>query len=884
MSKMGPMDITVNGIPAAPDPAAPLEGRDLGERALTDPTVLDLVRDGLGLTGTKLVCGTGVCGACTVLVDGTPAVACLTPCGAVEGHEITTVEGVGTAHPGGVHPVQRAFAAHDALQCGYCTPGFVVSAAAFVDRRRAEHGDVPPSRAEIAEAMAGHLCRCGAYEGIYAAVAAACAGKHDGAGDEVAPARVEAMEKLTGRAVFTADVALEGALEGVIVRSPRAHARIGTVAAGDPAGAALVDLLGDDRTVRYTGQPIAAVAAPTRAGALAAAAAVRVEYTPLPAALDPATADGPKAPAVYAAKAARQGAPRSNEAPLGPARWEGNVRGPSSSSWRGGTAVRRIAAARERGDERLVTGTYRTAVQAHTAMEPHACVARWDGGDLHLHVSTQSVAKVAEEAARRWRLEPSRVRVVAEHVGGGFGAKVGLGTEAVAAAELARACGAPVRVALTRAEEMTDGGGRPATRTEIALLADEDGGLAALAMDVHGDGGVSVGTNSAALARYMYGNAPRRLRDFDVLTHRPPGRPFRGPGGPPMAWALEQAVDEMAERLGEDPVALRRRWDGNPKRAHLYDWAAALPAWAERTPPGSGNGRFRRGVGLAAANWLYLLDPATEVELTVEDGTVVARTATQDIGTGSRSVVAGIVRAELGLPAERVRVELGRSGTVHGPASAASSGTPSVAPAARDAAARLRAALGVAEPRSVLAALDGAGEVRVVGRRRRDHRGYVTPFPLGGLSIGRGFAGAVNVTEVEVDTRLGTVRATRVWCGVAAGRVYEERLARSQCEGGVVQGIGYALYERRHDDPSTGVVLTDNLEDYHIPGIGDTPEISVHFHQDGWDHVTGRGVGLGEISTVAVAASVGSAVYNATGWRPHELPVRPDRLLEGIAR
>jgi len=160
----------------------------------------------------------------------------------------------------------------------------------------------------------------------------------------------------------------------------------------------------------------------------------------------------------------------------------------------------------------------------------------------------------------------------------------------------------------------------------------------------------------------------------------------------------------------------------------------------------------------------------------------------------------------------------------------------------------------------------------------------VTPFPIGGLAIGRGFAGAVHLSEVEVDTRLATVRVTRVWCGVAAGRIYAERLARSQCEGGVIQGIGYALFEQRHVDPATGVVLTDNLDDYRIPGIGDTPEISVHFHQEGWEHVTGRGVGLGEISTVGVAASIGNAVHAATGWRPLDLPIRPDRLREGISQ
>jgi xanthine dehydrogenase YagR molybdenum-binding subunit len=837
------MKITVNGV-----------ATEVG----ADGPAVHAIRDQLGLTGTKLVCGTGVCGACTIAVDGTPMVSCLLPCSALDGRTVTTVEGID-------HPVQRAFAAHDGLQCGYCTPGFIVEAAAFVDRWRAAHGDTAPARRQIADAMAGHLCRCGAYEGIYAAIAAACEGRHD-----TEPARVEAMEKVTGRAKYTTDIRLDGQLEGVIVRSDKAHA---TVVAVNANGATLVDLLPEDRTVRYAGQPVAVVAGATREEAWAAAARVEVEYRELPAALDidrsappAALGDAPDAAAVYDARS-RKRAPSANEGLTPPARWNGNLRGPSSAmSWRSGTAVRRIRS----GDGTLVTGTFTTAVQVHTPLEPHACVAHWDpSGELHLYMSTQTVDAVAGQAAKRWGLQRRQVHVIAEHVGGGFGSKSGLTVDAVAAAELARATGAPVRVVLSRAEELTDAGNRPGTDTDLALLADGKGNLAALTMDVRGHGGIAIGSGSAGLARLMYGTAPRRLRDYDAVTNHPPGTPFRGPGAPPMHWALEQAVDEMAHRLGEDPLALRRRWDGNPKRQALYTWAGNLPVWRDRPATGSQLGRYRRGVGVAAGNWLYIVNPTAEVELTVVDGVVVARSATQDIGTGTRSVLTGILRAELGLPASRIRVEIGRTGTVPGPPSTGSQATTSIAPAARDAARRLRA-LGIA---------DGA---RVVGRRHRDRRGYLTPFSLRGLAVGRGLSAAVHVTEVEVDTRLGRIRPLRVWGGIAVGHIYAPRLARSQCEGGIVQGIGFALYEQRHADPLTGRVLTVNLEDYRLPGIGDTPEITIHFHTEGWDHVNGGGVGLGEISTIGVAASVGNAVHNATGWRPYDLPIRPDRLLEGL--
>ncbi|MFK0013134.1 molybdopterin-dependent oxidoreductase [Streptomyces sp. NPDC091027] len=853
------MEFEVNGAPCAVD-------------VDDDPAAVEVVRDRLGLTGTKLVCADGVCGACTVQVDGEPRVSCLTPAAALAGRRVTTVEGLAD------HPVARAFAGEDALQCGYCTPGFVVAAAAFHDRWRSAHPSGRPTRERIAQELAGHLCRCGAYEGIFRAVAAACAGAYDtepAEGAEPAVPRVEAPQKAGGAARYTTDLRPEGLLEGLIIRSPHAHAHVRSLTADDVP---LVPLLPPDGVVRYVGQPVAAVAGPDRAAALAAAARVTVDYEVLPAALDVRRVRTGEGPYVYEDKAARKRAPGSGETPqLLPARWRGNLRGPSAMSRRPATAVRRITEGRARSPERVVEGEFTTAAQTHTPLEPHACLAEWIDGTLHLEVSTQSVRHVAEKAAERFGLPPDGVVAKAVHVGGGFGCKMGLTSDVVAAAELARLHGAPVRVVLDRAEELVDGGYRPGTRIRLAMVVDEAGELSALAIDADHDGGVSVGGTVAALARFMYGTSPRRLRDFDTVTHQPPGAPFRGPGGPTMCWALEQAVDEMAHRLGEDPIALRRRWDGNPKRHALYDWAAALPVWSG---PRGGTGRFRRGVGVAAANWLYFLDPGTEVELTVEDGTVVARCAVQDMGTGARTVLRRAVAAGLGLPEAKVRAEIGRSDTVHGPTSGGSRTTPSLAPAAADAADRLREALGGGDVAERLATANG---VRVTGRRPRDRRGFVVPFTLGGVAIGRGFTGSVQVSEVEVDTRLGRIRPLRVWSGVAAGRIHEDRLARSQCEGAVVQGIGYALFEERRADPLTGRVLTDNLEDYRIPGIGDTPEITVHFHQEGFGHVPGGGVGLGEIATLPTAACLANAVHDATGWRPYDMPIRPDRLLEGLA-
>src|SRR6476659_4777242 len=233
-----------------------------------DSLLIDVVRDALKLTGTKLVCGAGVCGACTVLVDGAPVVSCLMPARAAAGKSVTTVEGIGA---GKLHQVQKAFMAHDALQCGFCTPGFIVEAAAFHAGWRAAKRTATPSREDIAAALSGHLCRCGAYDNIYRAVADACAGRFDG--EYVNAPRIEARDKVTGAARYTVDIRHDGQLEGAILRSAAAHAKITGLdlapARAIPGVAAAISLLAEDNTVRYVGAPIAAVAAKDRRTALA---------------------------------------------------------------------------------------------------------------------------------------------------------------------------------------------------------------------------------------------------------------------------------------------------------------------------------------------------------------------------------------------------------------------------------------------------------------------------------------------------------------------------------------------------------------------------------------------------------------------------------------
>ncbi|HEV7407135.1 MAG TPA: molybdopterin-dependent oxidoreductase [Bradyrhizobium sp.] len=871
-----------------------------------DALLIDVVRDALNLTGTKLVCGAGVCGACTVLLDGVPVVSCLMPARNAADKLVTTVEGIGGRK---LHPVQKAFMAHDALQCGFCTPGFIVEAAAFHDRWRAATATATPSREEIGAALSGHLCRCGAYDGIFRAVAEACAGRFDG--DDIVSPRVEAREKVTGLAKFTVDIRHDGQLEGMILRSRLAHAKIVELdlapARAIPGVIAAISLLGDDRIVRYVGDPIAAVAATDGKSAIAAIAAIRIVSESLPSVLGLDAARRPDAPVVFE-KASRKRAGNVSEGAGSPAPWKGNVRGPSAAfSHKTKKARNWLAAARKAQNPLLVEGTFRTGTQQHACLEPHATVARFDGDRLTVHVSTQAVFHLMELIAKRYKLDHGKVTVIADHVGGGFGSKSSLGMETIAAIELAREAKAPVRIAFDRHEELSVTGYRPAAEVKIALLPSEAGDLRALSLTAYADTGAAVNSTIAALARLIYPAKAKQLADFDVISNLPPGAAFRGPGGPPMAFALEQAIDEAALRMKVDPIALRKRWDPDPNRQRLYDWASEVRR--NIRTPASQTGRYRRGVGVATGYWLYLWQPGSKVELAVKGGRLIASTATQDIGTGSRTVIANTVAHEFGLDPHEIEVRIGDSRLPEGPGSGGSRTTASVVPPTLLAVQKLKSAIqrnakqppipGSNAPwRGLIAASPDLSEsAKRPEDGKRLARGIRSPLKDAGtmgmifgwmmrrfsnMAIGAGVPSSVQVIEVEVDTWLGHVRVLNVHTGIAVGKIAAPALARSQAAGSVIQGIGYALYEAREIDPRSGDVLTAGMEDYRIPGMSDTPPIEVHFDEGGFDHVLGGSVGIGEVATVPTSPAIANAICNATGIRLTELPIRPDRLIAAL--
>jgi len=901
---------------AAPEPSAGLatvelqttvNGKRESLRVGPDESTLDLVRERLGLTGGKLGCGHGACGACTMQLDGRPVATCLLPAVKLEGRRLQTVEGLGQSRAAGLHPIQRAFMAEDALQCGYCTPGFVVEAAAFHDRWRATRGEATPTREQVAAALSGHLCRCGAYVAIYRAVIGACEGKYDDGPDQ--GPRVDSLAKVTGAAKYTVDVAPANLLIAKVLRSPHAHARIRSIdwteALAQPGVFGAIELTRVGHKLRFVGQEVVALAAVDAPTALAALAKIRVDYEVLAAVIGLDAALEPGAPVVYEPRKTRKRAPNGNEMPLFPVRWSGNLRGPFQLfNHHAGRAKRRIAQAKGEPGGPTITATFETQAQSHTALEPHCAVAEWlDERRLLIHLSTQAVRQVAESLAQRLGLRHDEIEVRAEHVGGGFGAKGVTSIEALAAAQLARVCGRPVKLVNDRREELTVGGLRPGIRTELTIVGgSDDRDQPAIAAVAQADAGVAIGSASMLMIRIHYPQADLALSDYDVINNGPPGSPFRGPGGPPAYFAVEQGVDALAQARGADPLALRRAWNQNENRERVFAWAASLPAWRDRPAPQSDKGRYRRGVGLASASWLYLAEPGTRVQIDAGPDGIVVSTACQDIGNGSRTVLADAVAGVLAVDPHSIRVAIGSSKAVHGPGSAGSRTATSIGPAAIDAATQLRAEL-IELARTRLGLRDAKpiaggvvqGNTKVTwdellaigptitttGKRGRDSGGFVTP-PVDGAAIGRYLSAAVQISEVEVDTRLGRVRVLQTHAGFSVGKIYSPVLARSQAEGGIVQGIGYAFYEERRLDPRHGTLLTGGLEDYRLPGLGDIGDIHVEFVPGGFDKVRGQAVGIGELCTLAPAATLANAVHDATGWRPRSLPLRPDRVLAGV--
>jgi xanthine dehydrogenase YagR molybdenum-binding subunit len=498
--------------------------------------------------------------------------------------------------------------------------------------------------------------------------------------------------------------------------------------------------------------------------------------------------------------------------------------------------------------------------------------------------------------------------VITDYCGGGFGAKFGAGNYGVLAALLAKQAAAPVRICLSRREEHLAVGNRPASEQTLTLGADGSGKLVAIELRGWGAGGAGAGAGFAGPATNLYSCPAIYTEESDVFTHTGPLAAFRAPGHPQGAFALEQSMDELAEKLGLDPLVLRERNDDHPARRVERPRGAELFGWSRRKPPGQlaaegSLGHIRRGLGMAQGVWYYLWNENSDAEVRIHrDGTVELLTGVQDIGGGIRTPLAQTVAEELGVPLSAVKVTLGDTRLPVGPGSGGSVTTASITPPARDAAFAAQRAL-IKELSPLLGAADlrrgPAGKLvgTVAGKekqwtlkeaaaklRKEQVVGTASrQSDYGTSGKAPGTLGGVQFAEVTVNTLTGVIHVERIVAAHDCGRPLNPLLTESQIHGGVIQGLSYALFEERRLDRRSGQLLNGNFEQYKVAGALDLPRIEIVLLEELHGRTSTDARGIGEPSTVPTAAAIANAVYNALGVRIRELPLTPARVLAALA-
>ncbi|TWV58754.1 xanthine dehydrogenase family protein molybdopterin-binding subunit [Streptomyces misionensis] len=688
-----------------------------------------------------------------------------------------------------------------------------------------------------------------------------------------APAeRLEGRQKVTGAARYAAEHPLSGRAHAWPVPAAVARGRVtavdtsaaraepGVLAVLTPEDAprlaapedATLAVLQDPR-VPHRGWCVALVVADTLETARAAARLVRVSYDAEPADLT-LTMDHPDG---YEPEEANAGQPGRVE--------HGDPEGAFAAARTGVDVV------------------YRVPPLHNHPMEPHATTARWDDDRLTVYTSTQGGTTARSVLAQVFELPEDRVTVVSEHVGGGFGSKGTPRPDLVLAAMAALRTARPVTLAYPRRYLPTVVGHRAPTLHRLRLAAGPDGRLTALLHEVttHTSRVKEFVEQAAVPARVMYATPNLLTVHRAVALDVPSPSWMRAPGESPGMYALESAMDELAEALGMDPVQLRIRNEpehepgtGRPfSSRHLVQClreGARRFGWDERDPRPRARreGPWLLGTGVAAATYPASAGPAAAEARALPDGTFIVRTNATDIGTGARTVLAQVAADALGTALERVRIEIGHSDLPPAPLAGGSMGTASWGWAVHDAcaalAARLAAHTGPLPAEGIDARADTTG--------RAD-----AEVPYARHAFGAHFA------EVAVDTVTGEVRVRRLLGVFAAGHILNARTARSQFTGAMIMGLGMALTEHSTLDPAFGDFPEADLASYHVPANADVPAVEAHWIDEDDTHLNPMGSkGIGEIGIVGTAAAIGNAVHHATGVRCRELPLTPDRILPGL--
>ncbi|HJZ78675.1 MAG TPA: xanthine dehydrogenase family protein molybdopterin-binding subunit [Vicinamibacterales bacterium] len=685
--------------------------------------------------------------------------------------------------------------------------------------------------------------------------------------------RLDGPDKVTGRARYSYDVTRPGMIYGTMVRSPYPHARVVSVdlsaAQRAPGVKAALVYREPGTQVMYQGDPVAAVAADTEERARDAARLVRVRYEPLPHLASVEQAMAPDAPAVFPTGNTRQGAREET----------------------GDLAAGFAKAAH------IVEQTYSTHVITHVCLETHGCVCEWDGDRLTAWISTQAVIQSAQQFAQALGIPQSNVHCITQYMGGGFGSKFGPDAQGIICAKLARQANAPVKLMLDRKEEHLDTGNRPSATAHIRAGVTSDGLLTAFDAESWGTGGA--GAPSGFPLPYIYNFPNRRRVHKDVFINAGLQRAMRAPGHPQGCFLTEILMDELADQVKMDPVAFRIKnlppAGPNAMWAQYFQDGAKRFGWERRHATGDpARGPIKTGMGVSAHRWGGAGRGSRAHVDIMSDGTAVVKCGTQDIGTGTRTIVAIVAAETFGLPVSGVKVEIGDSALPFSGGSGGSTTAASVTPAIRvtctdalDALfAKVAPTLGV-PPADLVA--DG-GRIHVKGNTAKgvtwkDACKLIGTEPIAvdgqwqdGLS-GAGTSG-VQFAEAQVDIETGIVRVTRILALQDCGLIVDKLTAESQAYGGVIAAVNFALFEDRILDRVTGQMVNPNMEWYLLAGMSDVPAIEIVLN-----NMPERGViGIGEPPTVSTASAIANAVRNATGTTIRSLPLHPHRVLAAIER
>ncbi|MBS0534468.1 MAG: molybdopterin-dependent oxidoreductase [Proteobacteria bacterium] len=894
-----------------------INGRDFEEQPAPGQCLRTFLRQ-LGHFGVKKGCDAGDCGACTVYLDGEPVHSCLVPAFRADGHEVTTIEGL--ANGSELHPMQQAFLDAQGYQCGFCTAGMILTAAALNQEQKADLG----------RALKGNLCRCTGYRSIEDAIA----GRHDvseakagcGVGHNVpAPAGPDVV---TGKARFTLDVAIDGLHHIKLARSPHAHARIvsidktaaltvpGVVAVltHEDAPATLYssarhesretdpdDTRVLDDVVRFIGQRVAAVVATSEAAAEEGCRRLKVDYEILPAVFDPEAAIRPGAPRLHdkGPEARIHDASRNLVAEMHGA--TGNV-------------GQGFAAA-----DAIHEGTYFVPRVQHAHLET-LCAIAWidESGRLNVRSSTQVPFLTRLELAHVFGLEPDKVRVFCERVGGGFGAKQEMLTEDIAALAALKT-GKPVQLEFTREEQFTGATTRHPMKVAIKIGAKRDGTLTAMQMHVvsntgaYGNHGMPVLEHACSESVSVYRCANKKIDGYAAYTNTVPAGAFRGYGLPQTSFAVESAMDEVARLIGMDALEFRRLnvvRKGEPMIGlHVSPddviygsygldqcldlvQAALLRGDGDEAPTGWAVGE---GTALTMIDTVPPGGHFSDTYIWLEaDGTYNMTIGTAEFGNGTSTVHRQIAASVLN--ASPRDIAFTQSDTDHGghdTGAYGSTGTVVAGRATQRAAEALRdkildfaaAQSGVDRAQCRLAgnAVDCDGKSMALSELFRIAEAFVVDLSAHGKSNGipRSVAFNVHGFRVAVNLATGEVKILKSVQAADAGFVINPMQCRAQVEGGVAQALGAAMLEEVVID-GEGRVTNPALRHYRIPAFADVPHTEVLFARTSDELGPFGAKSMSESPYNPVAAALANAIRAATGVRSFSLPLRADRIHAGI--